>query len=141
MTFPEVEDLTDSELDLLNCSFVMKTERVAFAFERPDQSDVLAKKTSVKSMIRACKGSSVASCKCASDPEGAAIKSVLGDATETFFCLPSECECEDGTTEEILPMAIDPIAETYVAQVNQLCGCGPPESCSCQRKKDQSPQN
>ncbi len=76
---------------------------MARVFESPEQADVIAKKTEIDAIMTACsdKGG-IASCTCASDPDGVkGIADVTADPTETFFCLPNECECKEGGSEMI----------------------------------------
>jgi hypothetical protein len=86
--------------------------------------------TSARNACSAAGG--LSNCNCSTEP-GKMIDAG-SDATETFFCLPKECSCSDGSLEEIPPMAPSPIAENYLRHLNRMCDCHASESCTCQRK-------
>ena len=74
-------------------------------FDPPTKEDKRAEKKAIRAIMNACsKNDGIDTCKCSTDPDWYIDN--IDDVTETFFCLPSECNCRDGSTEQIEPALV-----------------------------------
>jgi hypothetical protein len=105
-------------------------------FFNPASEDEMQNMTSSFTLARnACSAAGgISSCDCSTEP--GKLIDIASNATETFFCLPKECSCSDGSLDATPPMAPGPIAENYLRHLNRMCDCQAPDSCTCQRKSE-----